>query len=150
MSLHTARVRWSSDGTFSSAGYSRDHEVTTGSGVILAGTSAPQFGGAADRANPEELLVAAVSSCHMLTFLALCARRGHVVLSYTDDAAGELGRNAAGRTAITKVTLRPSIRFEGEGPSAEQLDVLHHKAHEHCFIAQTLACTVETMSPSPA
>ncbi len=150
MSLHTARIHWSSNGTFSSAGYSRDHEVTTGSGVVLAGTSAPQFGGAADRANPEELLVAAVSSCHMLTFLALCARRGHVVVSYTDDAAGELGKNAAGRTAITKVTLKPSVRFEGEAPSAEQLDALHTKAHEHCFIAQTLACAVETASPTHA
>lgn len=150
MSLHTARIHWISNSNFSSAGYSRDHHVTTGSGVVLAGTSAPQFGGAADRANPEELLVAAVSSCHMLTFLALCARRGLIVASYTDDAAGEVGKNAAGRTAVVKVTLKPTVRFEGAAPAAEQLDALHHKAHEHCFIAQSLTCEVETLSPTVA
>jgi organic hydroperoxide reductase OsmC/OhrA len=150
MSLHTARIHWTSNGNFSSTGYSRDHQVTTGSGVAFDGTSAPQFGGAEDRANPEELLVAAVSSCHMLTFLALCARRNLIVASYTDDASGELGRNAAGRTAVIKVTLKPTVRFEGTAPTAEQLDALHHKAHEHCFIAQSLTCEVETFSPTVA
>ena len=88
--------------------------------------------------DPEEALVAAVAACHMLWFLDLARRAGLDVASYDDQAEGEMGRIAAGKTAITRVILRPDIAFAGRQPDPDELGRLHGQAHERCFIANSL------------
>ena len=88
--------------------------------------------------DPEETFVAALSSCHMLWFLALAAKHGFIIDEYDDDAVGVLERNAEGKTAMTRVTLRPAIRFSGREPSADELHGLHHESHEKCYIANSV------------
>ncbi len=111
-------------------------------GSVGPASSAPAGSGAADRVNPEEQLLGALSSCHMLTFLAVAAKKRLVVQSYTDTAHGVLERNAAGRLAVTKITLTPVVVFEGEQPAAEVLTSLHASAHRNCFIANSIASEV--------
>jgi organic hydroperoxide reductase OsmC/OhrA len=97
--------------------------------------------------NPEEALVAALSSCHLLTFLAIAAKRKLSLDSYSDDAVGRMEKNEAGRLAITRVTLRPKIVWSaGVTVSSEQLEKLHHEAHEGCFIANSVKTEV-TVEP---
>lgn len=131
---------------FSYDTYSRSHELRTGSGVNIPASSAPDFLGATDRVNPEEALVAALSSCHMLTFLAVAARKKFVVDRYEDEAEGTLAKNAEGRLAITHITLRPKVVFSGTTPTAEELQKLHEAAHRGCFIAASIRSEV-TMEP---
>jgi organic hydroperoxide reductase OsmC/OhrA len=88
--------------------------------------------------DPEEMLIASASSCHMLWFLDLARKAGLDVASYRDEASGILGRGDDGRIAVTRIVLRPSIGFAGEAPDAAALDRLHHEAHERCFIASSL------------
>jgi organic hydroperoxide reductase OsmC/OhrA len=93
--------------------------------------------------DPEEAFVASLSSCHMLWFLGLAAVRKFRVDSYVDQAEGELEKNAEGRMAITRVTLRPTVHFSGEPqPTREELQRLHHEAHEKCFIANSVKTEV--------
>ena len=95
-----------------------------------------------DAVDPEEMFVAALSNCHMLTFLDLARRAGFVVDSYEDEAVGMMERIAPQRMAITKVTLRPKIVFGGAAPDQAKLDELHHQAHELCFIANSVKTEV--------
>lgn len=98
--------------------------------------------------DPEEAFVAALSSCHMLWFLSIAARRGFTVESYRDEAVGNLGKNQEGRLAMTRVTLRPQIQFGGPPlPSPEEIDKIHEEAHDQCFIANSVH-TVITVEPS--
>tara|TARA_R110002110_G_scaffold222276_2_gene436270 strand:- start:209 stop:520 length:312 start_codon:yes stop_codon:yes gene_type:complete len=93
--------------------------------------------------DPEEAFVAALSSCHMLFFLSLAAKSRFVVDRYEDKAVGFMGKTDAGRTAIRRVELRPDIQFSGDRmPNAEAIARLHHTAHEHCFIANSVNCEV--------
>jgi len=93
--------------------------------------------------DPEEALVAALSSCHMLWFLSLAASERWRVDQYTDDAIGVMGRNAAGKVAMLSVTLRPRVSFSGERlPSRAEIQQLHHRAHEECFIANSVTTEV--------
>jgi len=144
MSEHHARIDWRrGDAEFAFETYDRTHRWTFAGGVALEASSAPEYRGRAELPNPEEALVAALSSCHMLTFLALAARRRLVVERYEDDAVGHLEKNAQGRLAITRATLRPRVAFGGEKrPSAEELARLHHLAHEGCFIANSVTTDV--------
>jgi len=143
----TARVRWQrTTPDFSYDTYDRGHDVVFGSGQAIRGSAAPSFKGAADRANPEELLVAALSSCHMLTFLAIAAKKRLVVDRYEDDAAGVLGKNEAGRLCVTAVTLRPKVSFKDHTATKEELTALHESAHRGCFIANSVTTTV-TVDP---
>jgi organic hydroperoxide reductase OsmC/OhrA len=150
MSQHECRIEWKRGGAdFTYEGYDRTHRWTFGGGVRIDASSAPEYRGRAELPNPEEALVAALSSCHMLTFLAIAARRRLVVESYEDAAIGHLEKNAQGRLAITRVTLRPRARFGGEKqPTAEELARLHHAAHEQCFIANSVTTEV-SVEPSP-
>lgn len=136
----TTRTTWSKGGgDFTYESYTRSHDVTMGSGSTVAMSSAPGFLGDATRVNPEELLVAALSSCHMLTFLAIAAKKRLVVEQYDDDASGILDKNDDGRLAVTAVTLRPKVRFGGDKvPSADELTSLHASAHKGCFIANSV------------
>ena len=92
--------------------------------------------------DPEEALVAAVSACHMLFFLAFAAKAGLTVDRYTDAAVADMGRDERGKVSITRVTLRPDIRWVGDVPPAETLDDLHHRAHEACYLANSIRSEV--------
>ena len=151
MSTHDARIAWASDGEFTSGRYSRRHEWRFDGGAIVTGSSSPDVVRVpmSDPAgvDPEEALVASVSSCHMLWFLDLARRAGLDLASYVDDASGVMGRIAEGRMALTRITLRPDIVFNGRQPTAEEIDQLHHQAHEHCFIANSLKTEVVVEPP---
>ncbi len=143
MSEHTALIRWSrTTPDFAYDTYDRGHEIRYASGVTVAASAAPEFNGDASRLNPEEAFVGAVSSCHMLTFLAIAAKKRLVVDAYEDDAIGVLEKNAEGKLAMTKVTLRPKVRFATDVDAAT-LARLHTQAHANCFIAQSIRSTVE-------
>lgn len=148
MSEHHATVQWRlRDDDFSYEGYNREHEWVFGGDVRVPASAAPEFFGRAGHVDPEAALVASLSSCHMLTFLALCARRRLTVESYRDEASGTLEKNDDGRLAVTRVTLRPEVAFRDSAPDAQTLESLHHKAHEHCFIANSVKTEVTVTPP---
>ena len=147
MSEHKATVKWSRDGKdFTYKTYSRDH-VWVANGNQISASATPQYLGNPNRVDPEAALVSALSSCHMLTFLALACNKGFVVESYEDDAVGHLEKNAAGKMAVTRVELRPKIVFGGaKQPAAADLEWLHDKAHKECFIANSVTTEVRVMT----
>ena len=144
MSEHTAALRWSRHGRdFRYETFSRDHELTFENGQKTLASSAPAFLGNPEALNPETLLVGSLSSCHMLTFLAICAKRGYMVDHYDDAASGLLDKNAEARMAITRITLRPKVVFSGEKqPTTEELAKLHERAHANCFIGSSIRADV--------
>lgn len=148
MSDHFAEVEWRySAHPEQPTSYSRDHTATLENGQVIANSAAPAFLGNAAMANPETLLLAALASCHMLTFLAVASKRGFQVGHYQDKVQGTLGKNNEGRMAIIHCTLNPIIEFSGEtAPSPEQLQELHQSAHRNCFIANSLNTRVEIRS----
>ncbi|MGD0189547.1 MAG: OsmC family protein [Rhizomicrobium sp.] len=149
MSEHRARIEWTrSSAEFTYDSYNRAHEVIFKNGAIrLAASSAPAFKGDADRVDPEEAFVASLSSCHMLTFLAICARKRIDVDSYDDDASGTLEKGETGRLWMANVILRPRVRFAPATPvDAAALREIHHKSHEECFIANSVTTHV-TVKP---
>jgi organic hydroperoxide reductase OsmC/OhrA len=151
MSEHTARIVWTrTTPAFTLPTFSRDHAVEFGTGQSLELSSTFELRGNPKRVNPEELLLGALASCHMMAFLALAARDGWVVDAYEDSALGFLEKNAEGRMAVTRVSLRPSVRFGGERrPDAGALARLHEKAHRGCFIAASVKTEV-TIEPATA
>ena len=148
MSEHRATVHWARNGeAFTYETYPRRHRWRFGGGVELEGSSAPEYLGDAKLPNPEEALVMALSSCHMLTFLAVAARRRLTVESYDDDAVGHMEKNVEGRIAVTRVELRPRVRFSGaNAPDKDGLAKLHEQAHHVCFIANSVKTEV-TVTP---
>src|SRR3954471_9961404 len=152
MSRHVAEIDWRSDGEFASGRYSRRHRILFDGGAIVTGSSSPDVVPAprSDPAgvDPEEALVAAVASCHMLWFLDLARRAGLDVAAYRDQAEGEMGRNAAGRTAIVRIRLRPDVEFAGAAPDPAAVERLHHDAHERCFIANSLNSEIVVEPPA--
>lgn len=143
MSEHSAIVEWQrTTPEFAYATYNRAHRVRFAHGLeYLAGAAPENIPATAPRApgiDPEQAFVASLSSCHMLWFLHLAVTRKLVVDRYIDHAVGVLGKDAEGRTAMTRVTLRPSVVFGGPVPSANELRELHEKAHERCFIANSV------------
>lgn len=144
MSEHKAEISWKrSTPHFDYDTYDRTHEIKFPGGQKISGSSAAEYKGKPEFANPEEILAASVSACHMLTFLAICAKQKLVVNSYTDLSIAHLDKNAAGKLAVVKVTLHPKVSFEGAGPDSEKLKSIHEKAHANCFIANSIACSVE-------
>ena len=142
MGKHEAVVSWTSDGRFADGRYTRAHEWQFDGGAVVPASSSPDVVPVpmSDPAgvDPEEALVAAVSSCHMLWFLSLAQKAGLEVASYRDRAEGEMGRVGPGRMALTRIALRPDIAFAGRHPTPDELARLHHEAHEKCFIANSL------------
>ena len=143
MTEHRAQIRWqrtSSDFTYAS--YNRAHDILYKEGrVTVPGSAAPEFRGDESRVDPEEQFVASLSACHMLSFLAIAARRRIVVDAYEDDAVGYLEKGADGKWRLTRVTLRPSVRLAYGAPRAT-IDEIHHLAHETCFIANSVTTSV--------
>lgn len=155
MSNHTATITWRRDGApFLDRKYSRVHRWKFDGGLEVPGSSSPAAVKLplSDPAavDPEEAFVASLSSCHMLWFLDIAARRGFVVDSYDDEAIGVLARDAAGKMSMTVVTLRPLVTFAGERlPTDAELDSLHHDAHHECFIASSVKSDVRVESRRP-
>jgi organic hydroperoxide reductase OsmC/OhrA len=125
---------------FSYESYSREYSIAIDGKQSLTGSADPSFFGNASLHNPEDFLVMSLSACHMLSYLALCARAGIRVLSYQDEAIGKLSRQN-GKYQFTEVTLYPKVMIEHEG-DAEKATSLHHKAHDICFITNSVAFPV--------
>ena len=126
-------------GTDSYIGYERAHEIRCGQKPAISGSSDPAFRGDPTRYNPEELFVAALSSCHMLWYLHLCAESGVVVVSYDDNAEGTMIETTDGGR-FTNVTLHPTVKVTH---SADRAQALHKQAHERCFLASSVNFPVE-------
>ena len=145
---YRATVKWKRDGSaFTDQRYSRGHSWSFDGGITVPASSSPLSVrlpySVAEAVDPEEAFVAALSSCHMLTFLYVAAKQGFVVDEYADDAVGEMSKNERGKMWVSKVILAPAITFTGEKrPSPEQLDELHHLAHEECYIANSVKSEV--------
>ncbi|MGD8112730.1 OsmC family protein [Vibrio sp. TRT 17S01] len=151
MSEYTAVVSWQRQAaeTFTDNKYSRAHQWEFDGGVIVPASASPHIVplplSVEENVDPEEAFIAALSSCHMLVFLSIAAKRNYVVEQYVDSAVGVLEPDENGKTAVTKVALRPSIHFSGERkPTYEQLEKMHHVAHENCFIANSVKTDVTT------
>jgi organic hydroperoxide reductase OsmC/OhrA len=149
MSTYTAVIRWTRDPStdFTKGQYSRAHEWVFDGGLTVPASPSPHIVPAPwnDPAgvDPEEAFVASLSSCHMLFFVDFARRAGFVVDSYIDEAEGVLDKRADGKMAMTRVTLRPRVEFSGANPpSAEELADLHHRAHDACFIANSVTTEV--------
>lgn len=144
MSTYTAEIRWArGDQKFTDNRYRRAHTWKFDGGTVVPASSSPSVVplplSDAAAVDPEEAFVASLSSCHMLWFLALAAKQGYVVDAYADDASGILAKNAAGKLAMTVVTLRPLVTFSGEKlVDRVALAALHHAAHAECFIANSV------------
>jgi organic hydroperoxide reductase OsmC/OhrA len=138
-----ARITWDRNGQdFAGKKYSRAHIWTFDGGLTVPASSSPHVVKVPysdpSAVDPEEAFVASCSSCHMLSFLWRAGLAGFVVESYEDDAEGVMEKKKEGRLAITRVTLKPKVRFSGKLPSKEEHDHLHHLAHEDCFIANSV------------
>ena len=148
MSTYTATIRWTRDRStdFSRGQYSRAHEWSFDGGVTVPASPSPhvvpQPWSDTSAVDPEEAFVASLASCHMLFFVDFARRAGFVVDSYTDEAEGVLDKRADGRMWMSKVTLRPRIAWDGIPPDAAAIAGLHHKAHEACFIANSVTTKV--------
>jgi organic hydroperoxide reductase OsmC/OhrA len=144
MSEHQANIYWEhTSGDFLQKEYSRDHQIKFPNNLQLHGSAAAGYGGNPDYLDPEAAFTASLSSCHMLTFLAVCAVKGFHVKTYDDQAVGYLDKNLEGRMCMTRVKLRPLATFIGAEPDAEQMSMLHERAHRACFISNSVKTLVE-------
>jgi organic hydroperoxide reductase OsmC/OhrA len=140
---YSINVRWTGNtgkGTADYRSYQRDHEINVLGKAPILGSADPKFRGDPLRYNPEELLVSALSTCHMLWYLHLCADAGIVVVSYEDRAEGTMEESSDGNGRFVRVTLRPHVRVTG---SPEQAEALHQRAHELCYIANSVNFPIE-------
>jgi len=143
LSTYVATIDWRRDGDFASRRYSRGHTLGFDGGLTVPGTAGPAnvnpryaVEGALD---PEQAFTASIAACHMLWFLDVAARAGFVVESYADDAEGTLAEGPAAKQMMTRVVLRPKIVFSpAQLPTPQELEALHHEAHEECFIANSV------------
>src|SRR2546423_1390541 len=145
---YRASVTWTRGGaTFTDQRFSRGHTWTCDGGLAVPASSSPLSVklpySVAEAIDPEEAFVAALASCHMLTFLYVAAKQGFVVEDYADDAVGEMSKNERGKLWISKVILSPAIAFaRDKRPTPEQWDELHHLAHEECYLANSVKSEV--------
>ncbi len=152
---YIARISWKKgiDETFTDKKYSRSHTWTFDGGIELPASASlhvvPLPMSNESAVDPEEAFVASLSSCHMLWFLSLAADRNYIVESYEDNAEGILGKNEDDKLAMTRVTLKPEITFSNNhSPSRDQIDELHHLAHEKCFIANSVKTKITVVPTS--
>ena len=155
MARYVAEVLWTlKDGEdFLKGRYSRGHTLAFDGGVEVPASASPHVVGKwaeAAAVDPEEMLVAALSNCHMLTFLHRARLAGFLATRYQDAAEGIMEEVRPGRLALTKVWLRPAITWQGAEPSAEQLDQLHHEAHDECYIANSVKTDVVVEARQPS
>lgn len=152
--VHVATIRWQRNGgSFPENTYSRGHQWEFDGGAVVAASASPHVVplpmSVAENVDPEEAYVASLSSCHMLVFLSIAAKRGYIVDEYIDNASGDMEMDEEGRLAITRVTLRPEAVYSGsKQPTREQLQKLHHMSHKMCFIANSVKTEVVTEAVS--
>jgi len=151
MSEYFATVSWNrkADESFIDNKYSRGHNWQFDGGVVVPASSSPHIVplpySIEANVDPEEAFIASLSSCHMLFFLSIAAKRKYLIDSYADNAIGVMDTDSDGRLSMTKVILRPKVTFAGERqPSFEQLEKMHHQSHEQCFIANSVKTEVVT------
>lgn len=151
MSEYFAKINWCRKSTedYVDNKYSRAHEWQFDGGLSVQASSSPHIVplpySVAENVDPEEAFVASLSSCHMLFFLSIAAKRKYVVNSYTDNAVGVMEKDAEGNMAMTQVTLRPDVEFsDTKKPTLIQLEKMHHQAHQQCFIANSVKTNVVT------
>jgi organic hydroperoxide reductase OsmC/OhrA len=155
MSEHKATLTWKrTDPDFLKGRYSREHTWTFDGGLTVSASASPSVVPAPwsnpAHIDPEEAYVAAISSCHLLTFLFLASRAGFQIDHYRDEAVGVTTRNENGVLWVSEVTLHPEIRYSGDKlPTREIEEQLHHAAHEQCFIANSIKTRV-TVRPVPS
>lgn len=149
MAEYTATIRWqrTEDANFLDSRYSRSHTWAFDGGVEVPASSSPHVVPVPlsnpNAVDPEEAFVASLSSCHMLWFLSIAAKRGFVVHSYEDAATGVMGKDSAGKVAMTIVTLSPRAVFAGDTqPTATEVEDMHHLAHDSCYIASSVRSDV--------
>jgi organic hydroperoxide reductase OsmC/OhrA len=144
MTEHRVRLTWTDGGKpFTYEAYPREHEIAFKDGQqVVTASAAPVYKGDGKHADPEDMLVAALSSCHMLSFLAICTKKKITVQSYEDDAVGFL-ENDGGKLWITRVILRPRVTCDADAATLAQI---HHLAHEACFIANSVKTDVKVES----
>ena len=153
--LYTANIVWTrGDQPFVDRKYSRAHEMRFDGGTVVPGSPAPEVVkppmSRADAVDPEEALVAALSSCHMLFFLELAARAGFRIDRYDDAAEGELAKGADGKTWVTRITLKPTVTWSGaKRPASADIAGLHHMAHDLCYIANSVKSEVIIADVAP-
>jgi len=151
MSEHTALIRWQRAGNgadFLKGKYSRDHTWTFDGGLTVPASPSPSVVPApwsnAAGVDPEEAFVAAIASCHMLTYVWLASKAGFQVESYEDNAVGAMSRNERGIPWVSSVTLRPKLVYGGDKqPAPADEDHLHHEAHEQCFVANSVKTEIK-------
>ncbi|KGJ87427.1 OsmC family protein [Colwellia psychrerythraea] len=151
MSVYFAKINWlrASNENYIDNKYSRAHEWIFDGGVTVQASSSPHVVplpySVEANVDPEEAFIASISSCHMLFFLSIAAKKRYVVDSYTDDAFGVMEQDGQGKISMTKVTLRPQAKFGGnKEPTLAQLEKIHHQAHEQCFIANSVKTQIVT------
>ncbi|NQZ80901.1 MAG: OsmC family protein [Colwellia sp.] len=151
MSEYFAKINWlrANNENYIDNKYSRGHQWIFDGGVIVQASSSPHIVplpySVAENVDPEEAFVASLSSCHMLFFLSIAAKRRYVVDSYIDEAVGFMGKDDDDKFAMTKVKLRPKVKFSGDKkPTMAQLEKMHHQAHQQCFIANSVKTEIVT------
>lgn len=153
MGKYAATVEWKrpDQAAFTDSRYSRAHVWRFDGGAVVAASSSPHVVplpySAPENIDPEEAFVAALSSCHMLFFLSIAAKRGFIVDSYRDAAEGTLEKDATGRMAITQVILNPCVTYAGANPDHATEIAMHHESHELCYIANSVKTMVEFRLP---
>ena len=139
MAEHKIRLTWNDGGQpFTYEAYPREHEITFKDNQNVTASASPAYKGDGKHADPEDMLVAALSSCHMLSFLAICTKKRVTVKSYEDDAVGFL-ENDGGKLWITRVILRPKVVCSADAATLAQI---HHMAHQACFIANSVKTNI--------
>ncbi len=151
MSEYFAKINWVRDSqeSYIDNKYSREHKWVFDGGVIVQASSSPHVVpvpySVEENVDPEEAFVASLSSCHMLFFLSIAAKRKYVIDSYIDNAVGTMEKDSDGKISMTKVILKPQVTFSGDKqPTIDQLEKMHHQAHEQCFIANSVKTEVIT------
>ena len=134
------------DGKLTPGNYSNQHQITFTPKIKITGDSAPDWKGNELNSNPEQTLAASLSSCHMMTFLALAAKMNWPVLSYTDNAIATLGKNSKGLMSVTKLELNPKIKFSDKfSVNPDEMKKMQDRAHRYCFIANSLSEEVKVL-----
>jgi organic hydroperoxide reductase OsmC/OhrA len=151
MSEYSAKIQWNraSDEAYIDNKYSRGHKWSFDGGVVVSASSSPHIVplpySVQEAIDPEEAFVASLSSCHMLFFLSIAAKNRYIVDEYVDQALGIMEKNKEGKQAITRVTLRPQVKFSGaKVPTHTDLERMHHESHEQCFIANSVTAVITT------
>ena len=151
MSEYTAKIAWNRqpDETYTDNKYCRGHTWEFDGGAVVKASSSPDIVpipySVEANVDPEEALVASISSCHMLVFLGIAGKRRFVVNQYIDNPIGKMEKDVDGNISVTKVRLRPLVEFDGDNqPTLDQLEKMHHQSHEQCFIANSVKAEIVT------